>query len=125
MPRRFKYRLFVLPLLMLGVGVLAGPPAGAHTGFESSDPVDGGAVDGPLGAITIVFSAAAEPAGEGFEVLDSSGLVRAPTGQSASDGRTWVLTFDPPLAAGRIGVRWKVKAPDKHPIEGGVLVCYQ
>ncbi|MEZ5227792.1 MAG: copper resistance protein CopC [Acidimicrobiales bacterium] len=98
--------------------VLATAPAGAHTGFESSDPADGATVDGPLDAISLVFTGPAEPTGTGFEILDGSGTLRTPTDASTADGLTWVLRFDPPLDGGQVGVRWMVKAPDAHPIDG-------
>ncbi|MEL6892529.1 MAG: CopD family protein, partial [Actinomycetota bacterium] len=34
------------------------------------------------------------------------------------DDRTFTVSFDPPLAGGQVGVRWKVQAADAHPIEG-------
>lgn len=98
--------------------VLATAPAGAHTGFESSDPADGTTIDGPLDAISLVFTGPAEPTGTGFEILDGSGTLRTPTDATTADGSTWVLRFDPPLDGGQVGVRWMVKAPDAHPIDG-------
>ncbi len=93
-------------------------PAGAHTGFESSDPADGDIVDGPLSELIISFTGDSEETGEGFQVLDGAGNVRIPESVTIVDTRKFVLMFDPPLAAGQIGVRWSVKAPDLHPIEG-------
>ena len=93
-------------------------PAAAHTGFESSDPADGSVTSGPVGAITLVFTADAEPTGDGFQLLDPDGTVREPAEASTTDGRTWVLLFDPPISGGSVGVRWMVKAPDAHPIDG-------
>jgi len=94
-------------------------PAGAHTGFESSDPADGTSLGEPVGEVTITFSGPAEPAGDGFQVLDGSGEVRAPSSSaSEGDGAVWKLQFDLPLSGGDVGVRWSVKAPDAHPIDG-------
>ncbi len=94
-------------------------PASAHTGFESSSPADGALLSDSVETITMVFTAEAEPTGDGFQILDANGVLRIPTDATSPDGRTWILRLDPPLATGEIGVRWKVKAPDKHPIEGG------
>lgn len=93
-------------------------PASAHTDFESSTPSDGASVDGPFGEITLVFTTEAEPVGDKFQILDSSGELLTPTSASTTDGRTWTLRVDPPLPAGPTGVRWMVKAPDAHPIDG-------
>lgn len=103
---------------LVALTVLAVSPAGAHTGFESSEPADGAAVEGPLGSLTLVFTGPAEPTGTGFEILDGSGALRTPTDATTADGSTWVLRFDPPLDGGQVGVRWMVKAPDAHPIDG-------
>lgn len=115
---RLVFRLCGVPLLAIIVLVLAAPPASAHTGFESSDPADGAIVGGPVDTITLVFTGDAEPTGPGFEIRDTTGRIRTPTDATTDDGSTWVLRFDPPLSGGAVGVRWTVKAPDAHPIEG-------
>lgn len=111
-------RAAAIVLLATVAFAIASPPAGAHTGFESSDPADGSVLDQPVGVITLVFTGDAEPTGDGFQALDPTGEVRAPTEASSTDGLTWTLRFEPPLGGGVIGVRWMVKAPDAHPIEG-------
>ena len=92
--------------------------ASAHTDFESSTPTDGETVDGPLSEVIVEFTNPAEPAGEGFELLDPSGVVRAPTSIDPTDGTAFVLTFDPALTDGTYGLRWQVRAGDAHPIDG-------
>jgi len=115
-----QVRRLVLLALLLGVAVvIATPPASAHTGFESSQPADGERSDLPVAEIVLTFSGPADPAGEGFVVLDPSGAVRSPDSVSAdTDRHIWTLRFDPPLAGGLVGVRWTVQAPDAHPING-------
>ncbi|MDH4280574.1 MAG: copper resistance protein CopC/CopD, partial [Acidimicrobiia bacterium] len=105
---------------MSSISVLFSPaPASAHTGFESSSPVDGSTVGAAVEVVTIAFSGPAEPAGEGFVALDSSGTIRIPDGvTSGVEQQTWTLRFDPPLGDGAVGVRWTVQAPDAHPING-------
>ncbi len=99
--------------------VLAGSsPAAAHTGFESSSPGDGDVIDAPVDEITVTFTGEAAPAGEGFVVLDPTGVVLKPDEVGTTDNLTWVLRFDEPIAGGDVGVRWSVAAPDAHPIEG-------
>jgi copper transport protein len=104
------------------VGVLATlVPAGAvhaHTAFSGSTPADGAVLDAPVSLVTLVFTGESEVAGDGFVVLDPSGQVRPPTRVTTLDDKVFTLTFDPPLAGGQIGVRWSVRAPDTHPIEG-------
>jgi copper transport protein len=101
------------------IAALAGAgTASAHTGFESSTPADGDSIVDPVGEMTIRFTGPATPAGDGFVALDGDGTVRTPTGVATPDDRTFVLAFDPPLAGGTIGIRWRVAAADSHPIEG-------
>lgn len=115
---RSTRRLTVGLLLALTGLFLFAAPASAHTGFESSDPADGAVLDAPVDVITLVFTGPAEPTGDGFQVLDPSGELRQPTEATTDDGSAWVLRFDPPIAGGAVGVRWMVKAPDAHPIDG-------
>ncbi len=110
----------VIGVFFLGMTalVVSPSPAAAHTGFESSSPADGETLDSPVSTISITFSGAAEPAGDGFVVLDASGELRTPDEVVSVDNLTWTLTFSQPLAGGTVGVRWRVAAPDAHPIEG-------
>ena len=112
------FRLCGTLLLAAIALVLAAAPASAHTGFESSDPMDGATVTTPVDTITLVFTGPAEPTGTGFEILDPTGQTRTATEASSDDGTTWVLRFAPALSGGVVGVRWMVKAPDAHPIDG-------
>ncbi len=105
--------------LMVGLGlVLAAGPAAAHAEFASSDPPEGATTSEPVETITLFFTGDAEPTGSGFVVLEPNGERRLPDDAFTTDGSTWVLSFDPALSGGVVGVRWMVKAPDAHPIEG-------
>jgi methionine-rich copper-binding protein CopC len=112
----------VAALLMIAVVTLAGLSFGesvsAHTDFAGSTPSAGEVVADPVTLVTLVFTGESEEAGDGFVVLDASGQVRAPIAVSSLDDKVFTLTFDPPLAGGEIGVKWSVRAPDAHPIEG-------
>ena len=115
---RFVPRLILATLVaVLGVVGMASP-AGAHTGFESSDPPDGASVDSPVEVVTLSFTGEAEPAGDGFQLLDSNGELREPAEASTDDGKSWKLRFDPAVTGGTVGLRWSVQAPDAHPISG-------
>ncbi len=118
MSRSAPRRLLFGALLLLATTVFTASPAGAHTGFESSDPADGASVDAPVDAITLTFSGPAEPAGEGFVVLDPVLGERAPDSVEQVAEGVYVLALDPPLSGGAVGVRWAVRAPDAHPIDG-------
>lgn len=107
----------VVTAVFLAIG-FGGRTTFAHTDFESSSPSDGETVTGPVSQITVTFTNPAVAAGEGFSALDSSGAVRMPTSIEVVDDRVFVLTFDPPLAAGPVAVRWEVRAGDAHPIDG-------
>lgn len=115
-------RVRALAALVAAVAAVAalagGGTASAHTGFESSSPADSDTIVDPVGEVTIRFTGSATPAGDGFVALDGDGTVRTPTGVATPDDRTFVLAFDPPLAGGTVGIRWRVAAADSHPIEG-------
>ena len=72
--QRWWAALLVVVVVLLG----AASPASAHTGFESSNPGDGQTIDQPVAEISLTFSGEATPAGEGFVVLDPSGIIREP-----------------------------------------------
>ncbi len=99
-------------------GLSIGAPVSADTGFSGSTPSDGDVVAEPVTLVTLVFSAVAEPLGDGFVVLDATGQTRVPTEVSTLDSKVYTLTFDPPLAGGEIGVKWSVAGADAHPLEG-------
>ncbi len=113
-----KAKSLAAALLAVFVVTISAPPAGAHTGFESSSPAEGDVVNEPVSEIALTFSGEATPAGEGFVVLDPTGTVREPDEITTADNLIWILRFDEPLVAGDVGVRWMVAAPDAHPIEG-------
>ena len=92
--------------------------ASAHTSFVQSSPAGGDTLAEPVSVITLQFSGVSEPAGDGFTVLTPDGLLHTPTSVATTDQKVFDLTFDPPLAGGEVGVRWSVRAPDAHPIDG-------
>lgn len=113
-----RARLAVLPVIAVLASIGTGQIASAHTDFDSSSPADGAVIDGPLSEVVVNFTNAAQPAGDGFQLLDPSGTVRAPSSIDETDGTSFVLGFDPPLDTGTYGLRWSVQAGDAHPIEG-------
>lgn len=106
-----------LVLVVLAI-LVGGRTASAHTDFDSSSPADGAVADAPLSEVVVNFTNAAQPAGEGFELLDPSGSIRIPSAVDETDGTSFVLTFDPSLTAGTYGLRWQVQAGDAHPMSG-------
>jgi copper transport protein len=101
----------------LFVALAAAGVASAHTDFVGSTPSDGDEIDGPLEEIVVEFTNPAVPSGAGFEVLGPDGALLDAT-LDPTDGRRFVLTFDPALGAGEYGVRWEVRAGDAHPLSG-------
>ncbi|MDH3303492.1 MAG: CopD family protein [Acidimicrobiia bacterium] len=112
-------RFVVLSALIIALTWAWSGPVAAHTGFASSNPPDGSVISATLDEVIIRFTGPAEPAGEGFVILDSSDVPRSPDLVSSdAERKAWTLHFDPPLSGGTIGVRWTVQAPDAHPING-------
>ena len=114
---RWAVRWSVVAMVLAAVLVSA-RPAAAHTAFESSVPADGDVVDVVVSEVVIRFTGEATPTGEGFTVLDPTGVVRSPSSVATDDNKVFVLAFEPPLAGGPVGVRWVVRAQDAHPIDG-------
>jgi copper transport protein len=116
--RTIVRRAGAITILVASLLLVTASPAVAHTGFESSSPADGDTVVDPVFEISLTFSGEATPAGDGFVVLDPAGVTRIPDEVISIDNLIWTLRFDEPFAGGTVGVRWKVAAPDAHPIEG-------
>ena len=57
---------------------LGGTRASAHTGFDSSIPADGDAVDAPVDVVTVVFTGEPTPVGDGFTALTPQGTLQQP-----------------------------------------------
>lgn len=125
MPSKQRPRLLSGALAAMVTGiivVLINPTAvSAHTGFESSTPGDGEVLAEPVSEVVIAFTGPASPVGDRFTALDSAGQLREPSAVTTPDDKTFVLTFEPPLAGGQVGVRWNVQAPDAHPIGGSFV----
>ncbi|MGK0274157.1 MAG: copper transport protein [Ilumatobacter sp.] len=105
--------------LVVAAGLLVAPAmASAHTGFQSSTPAEGTAIDEPVSLVTIVFTGEANPVGDQFVALTPDGVIQAADSFATIDNKIFSITFDPPLAGGQVGIRWNVQAADAHPIEG-------
>ena len=120
-PRRLAHgvagALVVLVAVVLGLAAGA-TPVSAHTSFVRSDPANGAALTEPVDEITIEFTGVSTEAGDGFVALDPSGELRRPTSVTTTDNKVFLLSFDPALSGGVVGVRWSVRAGDAHPISG-------
>ena len=117
-PLRRSVLSVVAVLAALTALLVAPATVAAHTGFGASTPSDGAQVDEPVELVTISFTGEASPVGEEFVALTADGVIQEPVDVSTLDDMLFTLRFDPPLAGGRIGVRWTVQAADSHPIEG-------
>ncbi len=107
-----------LVVVTLSVALSASSPVLAHADFESSTPADGAVIDSPVELVTVTFTAEVAPVGEEFVALTPAGVLQEPVEVTTLDDETFHLRFDPPLAGGAVGVRWTVKSPDLHPIDG-------
>lgn len=116
--RRAQWALALVVGVGLSLGVAA--PVGAHTGLESSNPADGEIVSEPVSQISLTFNRPVEPAGSGLTAFDGRGVEHRPDAVNSTDGQSWLLHFETPLASGDYEVRWRVAAEDGH-IVGGSL----
>jgi copper transport protein len=108
----------VVGVLVVAAGLVLVPArASAHTGFQSSTPAEGTAIDEPVSLVTIVFTGEANPVGDQFVALTPDGVLQVAASFATIDNKIFSITFDPPLAGGQVGIRWNVQAADAHPIE--------
>ncbi len=115
MSRRLA-QILVFSLLLI---VVVAAPAFAHVELSSSDPMDGASVTAVPETIELVFSADAEPAGDGIVLVDSSGETLTATADQVARDRI-VVTPQVPLGNGAYGISWTMKAGDAHPKSGSV-----
>ena len=73
MLRKFHKLLVVAGVLSLIV-FFGAPPAMAHAEFDYSVPSDSAQVDEPVSEILVVFTAQAEPVGDGFVLIDEEAV---------------------------------------------------
>ena len=113
-------RLAVVATLALSavLGSLAAP-ALAHVDLADSDPVSGARVAGPLESVTLVFTEAARPTGEGVVLFTSEETV-VPTSTTQSSDTTIVATPSQPISNGTYAIAWTVQAGDAHPRSGAI-----
>ena len=116
--RRAQWALALVVGVGLSLGVAA--PVGAHTGLESSNPADGEVVSEPVSQISLTFNRPVEPAGSGLTAFDGRGVEHRPDAVNSTDGQSWLLHFETPLASGDYEVRWRVAAEDGHIVEGSL-----
>lgn len=118
-----KVGAFVLTALVAALvsgpsgSFLAAPIASAHAELESSTPAEGDVVADIVDEIELVFTEPIELIGDGIEVLlpDEQISEVEPT---TEDDITFLLTFDPPIGNGEVGVRFEVISADGHAVSG-------
>jgi len=111
--------VIALAAVILILIVTAAPPASAHADIASSDPSSGATVKPGFSKVTLTFTKAAEPAGDGFGVVGPKGEVTV-SARSNSSGTVWTLKLDKPAVEGAWTVNWKIMAGDSHSREGTI-----
>jgi copper transport protein len=91
-------------------------PARAHTDLAGSTPADDATVRGSVETVSVTFTGAITPAGDGITVTQADGPV-LPVTRLEVDGTT-LQASTPPLADGRYTVQWRVTASDGHLLTG-------
>ena len=110
-------RLAIIGLLCIAFLALA-VPATAHTALETSTPADGSTVDRAVRRVVLTFNEPIEPAGQGAQLLDSSGTTV--DADVTVDGAVVTVRPAEPLTSGGHGVGWAVRSGDGHPVRGTV-----
>jgi copper transport protein len=108
--------LVLLAVLVVG----AAAPARAHVDLAQSEPPDQAQLAEPPEVLELEFTASVAPAGDGIQLVDSTGgAVDASVSQPAED--RFLVSPTDPLGAGTYGVLWTVRAGDAHPRSGSVV----
>ena len=100
-----------LPLLVLGLAVVAGgsSSAGAHSVLESSRPSDGTTVGASSGTVTLTFSEAPDPSLSTVQLTDHLGRIAdLPDATAAPDDPTTLVLRTGDLGRGAYTVVWRV-----------------
>lgn len=100
-------------LLATGLG---GALAGAHTKAAKTYPADGSTVSERTSKATVTFGQVIR--GGTMRVRGPRGVVSRTAQVSKADRRKLYATLKRPLAKGRYGVTWRIKAADGHTQEG-------
>ncbi|MFT7394734.1 MAG: methionine-rich copper-binding protein CopC, partial [Candidatus Azotimanducaceae bacterium] len=80
-------------VLVVAAGLVLVPAtASAHTGFQSSTPADGAAMDEPVSLVTVVFTGEANPVGDQFVALTPDGVVQAAASFATVDDKIFSIT---------------------------------
>jgi copper transport protein len=109
----------VLGLLTVLVVGAAGP-ATAHVDLAQSDPPDQAQLGESPNVLELEFSASVASAGEGIQLVDSTG-VAVDVSVSQASGERFLVNPTDPLGAGTYAVLWTVRAGDAHPRSGSVV----
>ncbi len=119
--RRWSWKQWLLLLFMLCGALTVASPAAAHLDLESIAPADGSVMKDPSAAITVTFTKAATPSGDGFTLYGARGQDVEIEAHTKDGGRTWKVRPTQALTPGaRYGLKWKVAAKDAHPKSGTV-----
>lgn len=110
-------RLAIIGLLCVAFLAVA-VPATAHTALKKSTPADGSTVDRAVRRVVLTFNEPIEPAGQGAQLLDSTGTTV--DADVTVDGAVVTIRPAEPLTSGGHGVRWAVRSGDGHPVRGTV-----
>ncbi|MEU2435259.1 copper resistance protein CopC [Streptomyces rubradiris] len=112
----------MLPVLLLGLLLVAAAPASAHAVPRAADPVDGTVLRTAPRHVTLGFS---EPVGlpaDSFRVYDPGNhrVRTAPADHAPGRSDTARITLPDRLAPGTYTVAWRVVSADSHPVSGAL-----
>jgi methionine-rich copper-binding protein CopC len=108
-----RMRIFVLSLLLLGLG---GAKAYAHAMLSSASPPVGGSVGAAPRQVTLTFTQGLESSFSSVQVTDSKGA-RVDTGKAQVSGSTMSVGLKA-LSPGTYRVNWHMLSVDTHKTQG-------
>lgn len=113
-------RLIAMVAAALTALVVFAGPAAAHVELSSSDPVNVSRVSGPIKAIRLTFSAAADAVPEDFELRGPSDTEIEITAIENESDTVLVVTPAVTLENGRNRLTWAIRSGDSHTMTGTI-----
>ncbi|GAB97752.1 hypothetical protein BJY21_003846 [Kineosphaera limosa] len=118
-PLAFPCALVSVMLLILGLGLVGAPSAGAHAALRTSNPVDGSVVVNLPPNYELVFNETIDPNFAQIVIEDSAGQSRSDAEVSVR-GTALHGPLPRDLPAGETTIRYRVVSADGHPVGGEV-----
>lgn len=116
--RRVSLPVFLTPLLLGVLLIVAMPPVWAHSALRSAHPAVDGVVEAPVDTLLLTFGQPVRVLSDDVSLQGPSGVVATGDAVVQADRVTVAVPVTGATSAGQHVVVWRVIGADGHPIEG-------